>query len=147
MFYIYQIFIQFCLNENLYLLFCWHPCPEKKKKKMNKESHTGAIFQLLSLGVVSSSSSRSVVSNSLWPYGLWPTRLLCPWDSPAKNTGVDCYSLLQKIFPTQGSNSGLLHCKQILYCLSYRKDPRWEKGKHNTEKSQRGKTAGQRKQI
>ena len=36
--------------------------------------------------------SHSVVSNSLWPHGLWPTKLLCPWDSPGKNTGVDCHS-------------------------------------------------------
>ena len=43
----------------------------------------------------SSSVSHSVMSNSLWPLGLWPTRLLCPWDSLGKNIGVDCYSLLQ----------------------------------------------------
>ena len=42
------------------------------------------------------------------PYEPWPTRLLCPWDSPSKNTGVDCHALLQGIFPTQGSNSCLL---------------------------------------
>ena len=42
-----------------------------------------------------------------------------PWDSPGKNTGVDCHSLLQRIFPTQGLNPGLLHCRQILYHLSY----------------------------
>ena len=39
--------------------------------------------------------SRSVVSDSLRPHGLWPTRLLCPWDSPGKNTGVGCHFLLQ----------------------------------------------------
>ena len=38
----------------------------------------------------SSSISCSVVSNSLRPFGLWPARLLCPWDSPGKNTEVDC---------------------------------------------------------
>ena len=38
--------------------------------------------------------NRSVVSNSLQPRGLWPTRLLCPWDFPGKNTGVVCHSLL-----------------------------------------------------
>ena len=38
-----------------------------------------------------------------------PTRLLCPWDSPDQNTGVDYHFLLQGIFPTQGSNLGLLH--------------------------------------
>jgi len=42
-------------------------------------------------------------------------RLLCPWDSPGKNTGVGYHSLLQGIFPTQESNPGLLHCSQILY--------------------------------
>ena len=43
----------------------------------------------------------SVVSNSLGPCGQKPTRLLCPWNFPGKNTGVDCHFLLQQIFPTQ----------------------------------------------
>ena len=50
----------------------------------------------------------SVKPNSLWPHGLQPTRLLCPWDSPGKNTGVDCRALLQGIFWTHGSNLCLL---------------------------------------
>ena len=58
------------------------------------------------------------MSNSLQPHGLQPARLLCPWNSPSKNTGVGCYALLQGISPTQGSNPGLQHCRQILYCLS-----------------------------
>ena len=53
------------------------------------------------------------------PHGLLPTRLLCPWDSPGKDTGVGCHFLLQGIFPTWGLNLGLLHCRQILYHLSY----------------------------
>ena len=57
--------------------------------------------------------SLSVVSNSLRPHGLWSARLLCAWNSPGKNTGVGCHSLLQRIFPTQGLNLGLLHCRQI----------------------------------
>ena len=40
----------------------------------------------------------------LWPHGLWPTGLLCPWDFPGKNSGVGCQFLLQGIFPTQGLN-------------------------------------------
>ena len=44
----------------------------------------------------------SVVSDSLQPHGHEPTRLLCPWDPPGKNTGVGCHLLLQGIFPTQG---------------------------------------------
>ena len=46
----------------------------------------------------------SVVSNSLLTHGLEPTRLLCPWNSLGKNTGVGSHSLLQGIFPTQWSN-------------------------------------------
>ena len=65
------------------------------------------------------SVSPSVVSDSLWPHGLQPTRLLCPWNSPSRNTGVGCHFLLQGIFPTQGSNLGLPHCRQTLYQLSH----------------------------
>ena len=43
-----------------------------------------------------------------------------------KNTGVDCHSLLQGIFPSQGSNLGLPHFKQILYCLSHKGSPPWK---------------------
>ena len=42
---------------------------------------------------------------TLWPHGLEPTRLLSLWDFPGKNTGMGCRFLLQRIFPTQGSNS------------------------------------------
>ena len=60
------------------------------------------------------SESRSVVSDSLRPQGLYS-----PWSSPGQNTGVGSGSLLQGIFLTQESNQGLLHCRQILYQLSY----------------------------
>ena len=69
--------------------------------------------------------SRTVVSNSLRPYGLLPTRLLNPWDFPGKSTGVDCHFLLQGIFPTQGSNPGLPHCRQTLYPLRHQGIPRY----------------------
>ena len=52
---------------------------------------------------------------TLRPHGLYFTRLLCPWDSPGKNIGVGCHSLLQGIFPTQGANLGSLHGWWILY--------------------------------
>ena len=45
-----------------------------------------------------------VVSDSLQPYGLYPARLLCPWDSPGKRTGVGCHALLQGLLLTQGWN-------------------------------------------
>ena len=105
----------------------------------------------------------SVVLDSVQPYGLWPTRLLCPWgfsrqeywsglpcpplgDLPnpgteprslalqadslpseppgkPKDTGVGSLSLLQGIFPTQELKRGLLHCRWILYQLSYQGSP------------------------
>ena len=46
---------------------------------------------------------------TLWQCGPSPVRLLCPRDSPGKNTGVGCHALLQGIFPTQGSNPSLSH--------------------------------------
>ena len=52
-------------------------------------------------------------------------RLLCLWNSPGKNTGEGGHSLLQGNFLTQGLNLHLLHCRQILYCLSHRGLPRW----------------------
>ena len=63
--------------------------------------------------------SHLVMSNSLWPHGLYSPR-----NSLSQNTGVDCLSLLQGIFPIQGSNPGLLHCRQILYQLSHKGSPR-----------------------
>ena len=65
------------------------------------------------------SESRSVVSDSLLPHGLYSPR-----NSPGQNTGAGSLSLLQGIFPTQGSNSGLPHCRQILYQLSHKGSPR-----------------------
>ena len=64
------------------------------------------------------SEGRSVVSNYLQLHGLYS-----PWNSPGQNTGVGSLSLLQGIFPTQGSNPGLLHCRWILYCLSHQGSP------------------------
>ena len=66
---------------------------------------------------VISEHSRTVMSNSLWSHGLLPARLLCPWNSPGKSTGVSCHFLLQGLFLTQRLNLGLLHCRQILYQL------------------------------
>ena len=61
----------------------------------------------------------SVVSNSSWPHGLQPTRLLCPWDYPGKNTGVGSHLLLRGMFLIQGSNPesscGFCIGRQILY--------------------------------
>ena len=58
------------------------------------------------------------MSDSLQPNGLYS-----PWNSPGQNTGADSRSLLQGIFPTQGLNPGLPHCRQILYQLSHKGSP------------------------
>ena len=77
-------------------------------------SHSSHLYVLLCVLC----SVASVVSDSLRPYRLPSTRLLCPWDSPGKNTGEGCHALLQGIFPTQGLNQHLLCCRQTLYHLS-----------------------------
>ena len=64
---------------------------------------------------ITESESGSTVSDSLWPHGLYS-----PWNSPGQNTGVGSLSLFQGIFPTQGSNTGLPHCRWILYQLSHK---------------------------
>ena len=61
----------------------------------------------------SESESHSVVSDSFGPHGI----------SPGQNTGVGSLSLLQRLFPTQGSNPGLPHCRQILYQLKHQGSP------------------------
>ena len=66
----------------------------------------------------SESESLSVVSYSLWPHGLYSS-----WNSPGQNSGVGSLSLLQGIFPTEGLNPDLLHCRRILYQLSSQGSP------------------------
>ena len=83
-------------------------------------------------------SVASVMSDSLPPYGPQPTRLLCPWDSPGKNTGVGCHALLQGIFLTQELNPcllNLLHCRQIPYPLSQLGSPIFNILKDKTEEN------------
>ena len=59
------------------------------------------------------SEDHAVVSDSLQSYGLDS-----PWNSPDQNTGVGSLFLFQGIFPTQGLNPGVQHCRWILYQLS-----------------------------
>ena len=78
-------------------------------------SHLRSPYMCMSEWVKSLSHVRLSVS----PWTVACTRLLCPWDFLGKNTGVGCHFLLQGIFLTQGSNPGLLHCRQTLYHLSH----------------------------
>ena len=72
--------------------------------------------------------SCSVVSNSLQSHGLKPTRLLCPWGFSRQKFWSELPFFSPVIFPTQGSNPGLLPCRQILYHLSHQGSPHPRKG-------------------
>ena len=84
------------------------------------QSHLCSLFmQWVNSKTLEWSESRSVMSDSLGPHGLYS-----PWHSPGQNTGVGSLSLLQGIFSIQGLNPGLLHCRQILYQLRHKWSPR-----------------------
>ena len=83
------------------------------------QSPSAVILEFKKIKSVTESESHSVMSDSLQPHGL-----NSPWNSPDWNTGVGSLSVLQGIFPTQGSNPGLPHCRQILYQLSHKGNPR-----------------------
>ena len=95
-----------------------NPCDYKIQWKYiyNRSFFKSSIYNLPShfnmkthVFISCESENRSVVSDSLQPH-----RLYRPWNSPGQNTGVGSHSLPQEIFPTQGSNPGLLHCRWIL---------------------------------
>ena len=79
--------------------------------------HEVTIAGLINIHHLMHACMVSCFSHVWWlqSYGLWPARLLCPLNSPGKNTGLGCHALLQGIFPTQGLNPRLL-C-QVLYQL------------------------------
>ena len=75
-------------------------------------------MHVLAYHVENESESLSVMCDSLRPHVLYS-----PWNSPGQNTGVGSRSLLQGIFPTQGSNPGLPNCRRMLYQLSHQGSP------------------------
>ena len=84
--------------KSLVLLQCCcvrHCCSETPKGRSN-------------VALMCVHADTSIMPDSAWPYRLQTTRLLCPWYSLGKNTGMDCHALLQGIFPTQGLNPHLL---------------------------------------
>ena len=83
-----------CRQKLYHLSHQWSP--RNINKSSNKDQFSSVQF------------SHSVVSDSLWPHGLYS-----PWNSPGHNTGVGSLSLLQRIFPTEGSNPGLPHCRRF----------------------------------
>ena len=77
-------------------------------------------WQADSLPLRHENENHSVVSDSWGPHGLYS-----PWNSPVQNVGVGNHSPLHGIFPTQGSNPGLLHCRWILHQLSHQRIPHY----------------------
>ena len=77
-----------------------------------------SLVQVYSVLLLVWCESHSVVSDSLWPCGLYS-----PWNSLGQNIEMGSCSLLQGIFPIQGLKPGLLHCRQILYLLSCQGSP------------------------
>ena len=71
--------------------------------------------------------SRSVVSDSLWPHGLQPTRLLRPWDFPGKSTGVGCHCLLWHL---SLRSYKILILSRLIYFPNHRKTYFWEEREH-----------------
>ena len=100
------------------------------------------IFSLFFL-VCSESEIGSVMSESLRPHGLYS-----PWNSPGQNTGVGSCSLIQEIFSIQELSQGFLHCRWILYQLSYQGSPlysTWMVKAGHTKKALSEQKRGQRK--
>ena len=95
--------------DAMILVFCLIQCSWK------------LIFQLISTLVVGGLVAKSCPTLVIpWTVAY---QTPCLWDSPGENTRVGCHFLLQRIFPTEESNPGLLHCGQILYRLSYKGSP------------------------
>ena len=119
--YVLQHFV-FFPKESYCIYFChsifFHLPVDHEHWPWSDYSSAMQLEELHCLYCVKWSESRSVMSDSLWPHGLYS-----PWNSPGQNTGVGSLSLLQGIFPTQGSNPGLPHCRWILYHLSHKGSP------------------------
>ena len=94
------------------LYFSWHHC--LTAYRATALTHSKQIDNLRKW-----SQSCSVVFDSLWSHGLYS-----PWSSLGQNTGVGSFSLLQVLFPNQGLNPGLPHCRWILYQLSHKGSPK-----------------------
>ena len=80
-----------------------HPCPSELRKQQS------------GFGIIVNKAKGNMLVTQLCPtLRDLMDGVLCPWDFPGKNTGVGCHSFLQGIFPTQGPNPGILHCRHTL---------------------------------
>ena len=105
----------------IYILHaCYLKMPKISHSQLSNQWANSAITNLSVCILLCAMLRRSVVFNSCNPMDYSPPGSSVHVDSSGKNTGVGCHSLLQGIFLIQGSNSGLLQCRQILYHLSHR---------------------------
>ena len=88
--------------------------PRRNQENIPEMFVDAGVHASIFLGIQTAHSMCSVTQScsSLWPHGLWPTRLLRPWYFPSKNTEASCHLLLQGIFPTQGPK---LHLSRLLH--------------------------------
>ena len=101
----------------------------RNRKSKTIQFESGGSYLKFLINPITSRFHLTCENESLSCVQLQSSRFLRPWDSPGNNPGVCCHSLLQEIFPTQGSNSGLLHCRQILHLLSPPGKPLFDLGK------------------
>ena len=96
----------------------WLPSPNQPPAPLPHWAllHTCIVFVLFSY---------SMVSNSLWPHGLEPTRLLCLWSFPGKNTGMDCHFLLQRIFPSTRERTSNNSVQNSLFYFIFVRQTHW----------------------
>ena len=106
-------FTVWAVRESLYVLMCyWFSPLASKYWSASWSGCRNGESKMRGVSKVSPSQVAKVKVKPLSRAQLW-------WDFPGESTGVGCHFLLQGIFPTQGSNLGLPHCRQTLYHLSH----------------------------
>ena len=111
----YRVWIRSTIHEFQTPARCRNHTTSSPQYFLALSSASNPPLSTLKVGVLAALSCLTLCN----PMDLYPTKLFCPWNSPSKNTGVGCQSLLQGVSATQGSNPGLLHCRQILYYLNH----------------------------
>ena len=132
--------LQYSCLENSTSRGAWWAIVHEITKSQNDWAHTGSVTCLHGYWThthvcvcvcVLSHFSRV---DSLWPSGPSPTRLLCPWDSPGKNTGVGCHTLLQGIFQVLGLNLRSLKSPELVG-MYFTSSSTWKSRTHNSSRS------------
>ena len=119
---LWKIFQHFLkrLYEEIYMSHHMTQSSDYMSHHMTQQFYSSGEMRASTLALVTQSQSCVTLCD---PIDLRPSRLLCPWNSPSKSTGVGSHFLLQGLFLTQGSNPGTPHCRQVLYFLSHQGSP------------------------